>query len=180
MLERNMSAVAVEPLAERLGTSKGSFYWHFSDRADLVAATLALWEQRETTDVIEQIRSLPDPRAQLVALGRAAYASAARGNGHAAVLAAAADTTVAAVLARVTRTRLAFLTDLYRRLGASRKESAHLGRLAYAIYLGIAALRQADPARDLKGRQLEAFLERAIEVLLAPVTGPERGAVRTR
>lgn len=173
MLEADVHAVAVEPLARRLGTSKGSFYWHFANRAELLAATLALWEQRETTDVIEQIRRLPGPREQLVALGHAAYASAARGNGHSAVLTAASDPSVAPVLARVTRTRLAFLTELYRQLGAGREDAAHRGRLAYAAYLGIATLRQADPARDLKGAQLQAFLDRAIDVLLAPAAHRE-------
>jgi AcrR family transcriptional regulator len=30
-------AVAVEPLASRLGVTKGSFYWHFKDRNELLA-----------------------------------------------------------------------------------------------------------------------------------------------
>ncbi len=43
------AGVAVEPLARKLGATKGSFYWHFATRAELIAATLELWEQRETT-----------------------------------------------------------------------------------------------------------------------------------
>jgi AcrR family transcriptional regulator len=35
-----LSNVAVEPLARRLGATKGSFYWHFANRAELIAATL--------------------------------------------------------------------------------------------------------------------------------------------
>ena len=30
--EGGVAAVAVEPIAARLGTTKGSFYWHFHDR----------------------------------------------------------------------------------------------------------------------------------------------------
>ena len=33
---RGLSAVAVEPLAERLGVTKGSFYAHFANRDELV------------------------------------------------------------------------------------------------------------------------------------------------
>ena len=33
---QGVSAVAVEPLAKQLGVTKGSFYWHFSNRMDLV------------------------------------------------------------------------------------------------------------------------------------------------
>src|SRR5580698_155106 len=32
MARDGLRAVAVEPLAERLGATKGSFYWHFRDR----------------------------------------------------------------------------------------------------------------------------------------------------
>ena len=41
--EGGTGAVAVEPLAARLGATKGSFYWHFRSRSDLLAAALATW-----------------------------------------------------------------------------------------------------------------------------------------
>src|SRR6266699_616553 len=40
-----LRAVAVEPLAERLGATKGSFYWHFRDRNALLEAAVAQWER---------------------------------------------------------------------------------------------------------------------------------------
>ena len=36
MVEGGIDAVAVEPLARRLGVTKGSFYWHFKDRRALL------------------------------------------------------------------------------------------------------------------------------------------------
>ena len=39
--ERGLAGVAVEPLAARLGTTKGSFYWHFANRDALIEAALA-------------------------------------------------------------------------------------------------------------------------------------------
>ena len=36
--EQGVSAVAVEPLARRLGVTKGSFYWHFPSRDALLQA----------------------------------------------------------------------------------------------------------------------------------------------
>jgi AcrR family transcriptional regulator len=36
--------VRVERLARELGVTKGSFYWHFNDRGDLLEALLAEWE----------------------------------------------------------------------------------------------------------------------------------------
>ena len=38
LASHGLSAVAVEPLAERLGVTKGSFYAHFANRDELVAA----------------------------------------------------------------------------------------------------------------------------------------------
>ena len=42
-----MEAVRVEVLARDLGVSKGSFYWHFRDRGDLLDKLLASWEEEE-------------------------------------------------------------------------------------------------------------------------------------
>lgn len=38
-----VAGVAVEPIAARLGTTKGSFYWHFSDFAAYRVALLEAW-----------------------------------------------------------------------------------------------------------------------------------------
>ena len=45
--EQGIDAVRVELLARDLGVSKGSFYWHFHDRAALLEALLGLWEAEE-------------------------------------------------------------------------------------------------------------------------------------
>ncbi|MFC7482437.1 TetR/AcrR family transcriptional regulator [Luedemannella flava] len=67
--EGGVPAVAVEPLAARLGATKGSFYWHFANRDALLDAALARWEARTTTEVIEEITGAADgPDVQLRAL----------------------------------------------------------------------------------------------------------------
>lgn len=47
--EGSVDRVRVEPLAKKLGVTKGSFYWHFKDRQALVEALLdrwfAIWEE---------------------------------------------------------------------------------------------------------------------------------------
>jgi AcrR family transcriptional regulator len=45
--EDGIEAVRVEVLARDLKVSKGSFYWHFDDRADLLDHMLARWERDE-------------------------------------------------------------------------------------------------------------------------------------
>ena len=57
-----MAAVAVEPLARRLGVTKGSFYWHFANREALVAAAVTRWEHDQLSDL--DSAETADPRAQ--------------------------------------------------------------------------------------------------------------------
>ena len=54
-LSGGLGAVAVEPLAARLGATKGSFYWHFRNRDELIAAALQLGGS--TTAVIERLEA---------------------------------------------------------------------------------------------------------------------------
>jgi AcrR family transcriptional regulator len=49
---RSVEQVRVEPLARKLGTTKGSFYWHFKDRAALLSAVIEEWKRRSTVDAI--------------------------------------------------------------------------------------------------------------------------------
>src|SRR6516165_2296438 len=66
MAEGGVAAVAVEPVARRLGATKGSFYWHFKDRAALVEAALSLYEEEGTEAVIADVLAGPDdPRDRL-------------------------------------------------------------------------------------------------------------------
>jgi AcrR family transcriptional regulator len=47
-------ALAAEPLARRLGTTKGSFYWHFKDVPAYHAAMLARWQTTARSQLDEQ------------------------------------------------------------------------------------------------------------------------------
>src|SRR5262245_21516476 len=45
LLDGGPDAVRVEPLARKLRVSKGSFYWHFKNRQELLEFLLREWEQ---------------------------------------------------------------------------------------------------------------------------------------
>src|SRR5215210_963058 len=70
-----LAAVAVEPLAKELGATKGSFYWHFADRNELLVSTLELWERRDTDRVIGAIGETDDVGIRLGNLLHVAFAS---------------------------------------------------------------------------------------------------------
>ncbi len=44
LLKRSIDSVSIERLARELGVTKGSFYWHFKNRAALLEALLKEWE----------------------------------------------------------------------------------------------------------------------------------------
>ncbi|MFB7862130.1 TetR/AcrR family transcriptional regulator [Streptomyces sp. NPDC056069] len=146
LAERGLAAVAVEPLATRLGATKGSFYWHFANRDALVAAALARWEELSTERIITAMEvAEPDPGARLVTLLRAATASAAEDPLEVRLLAASDHPEVATALARVTERRVGYLALLFEGLGFPPPEARRRGVLAYTSYVGHAQLAHAVP-----------------------------------
>ena len=165
LAREGLPGVAIDPLGRRLKATKGSFYWHFADRDDLIAATLELWETRDTDEVIAMIERIPDPVDRLESLARFAFGEAARGDADAGLLAAASDPRVEPVLKRVTQNRIAFLERLYRDLGLATEEAARHARITYALYVGIGQLRRAWP-RAIPGSKVEPHVDLAVRALL--------------
>ena len=51
LVTEGVGEVKILGLAKRMGVSRSSFYWYFKDRADLLAALLEEWEQRNTSQI---------------------------------------------------------------------------------------------------------------------------------
>lgn len=52
LVESGVEAVKVMPLAERLGLSRTSFYWHFPDREALLAGLVDRWKAKNTGNLV--------------------------------------------------------------------------------------------------------------------------------
>jgi AcrR family transcriptional regulator len=50
-------AVRIDVLAQELAITRGSFYWHFQDRAAFLGELLDTWERRSTDEVLERVES---------------------------------------------------------------------------------------------------------------------------
>ena len=157
VVEGGFDAMRVLPLAERLGVTRGSFYWHFADHAALLAALLQRWRERERELQIETLLradTSADPRADLERLLQAALAHAGadlenmrfelalRGLGR-------RDPDVAAMLAEIDGQLMALFVDMFKRLGLDAKSASELASLFYLCIVGShqALSRPNNPSR---------------------------------
>jgi AcrR family transcriptional regulator len=171
------AAVAVEPLARVLGATRGSFYWHFSSRGDLVRAALALWERRETEDVIAWVEAVEGPRERLrtLLLGALQKTSGPAADVELALQASVDDADVAEALERVTARRLEYLAAQFAALGhddGADGVARERAVMAYSAFLGHAQLVHATPSLAPSGSGLTGYADRWIALLVedAPVT----------
>jgi AcrR family transcriptional regulator len=146
MTAGGLEAVAVEPLARRLGVSKGSFYWHFANREALIKATAVRWEEIRTVEVIEALAPVTDPRERLSLLFAGAFGRPKASRLEAAFVSSRNDPSVAPVLRRVTKKRMAYLTEIFRELGFDARQSLHRANVAYGAYIGLFVMRHTNPA----------------------------------
>lgn len=132
---RGIGGVRVLPLANELGVSRGSFYWHFEDRDDLLRSMLDWWD-REMTDGVIQFanESRGSPRKRLMAVAedvvrfnRNRYETAIRSW-------AEGDKRAAKTLKRVVTKRLDYVTSLFREAGFPPADARARGDLL-AVYV---------------------------------------------
>lgn len=166
LADGGVDAVRVERLAKVLGTTKGSFYWHFADRPALLEAMLVLWEQEGTTDLIANVSDLDDPAERLRRITAEALIVVMRGLNVARAETAmrgwaAQDPAVGRRFARIESERLRFLVGELAGLGY---DAATATRLAKGLYLALIGLYSVRPyAPDLADDEaLTDLVERVI------------------
>jgi AcrR family transcriptional regulator len=164
-----LAAVAVEPLAARLGATKGSFYWHFENRDALTEAAISHWEKETTTDVAAEITAARDaPASQFRRLVVSVIERAEQDRVGPALLASAGHPVVGPALQRVTAARLSLIAIVLGRLGFSSAEAGRRALLAYSAYLGHAQLAHSTPGvLPATKAARRAYLDDAIRVLTA-------------
>jgi AcrR family transcriptional regulator len=155
VVEGGFDAVRVLVLAEQLGVTRGSFYWHFADHAELISALLARWRQREIAlDQSFQDSATEDPVADLERLLDVALAHggpdlenmrfelALRGVGR-------RDPAVAEMLSDVDKQRMKVFRNTFMRATGDLNLSTDLASLFYLAIVGSnqALSRPAVPAR---------------------------------
>lgn len=166
LAESGLGAVAVEPLARRLGVTKGSFYWHFPSRDALMAASLERWEKIEQDTVFGQLEDVPDPRERLRALFHLVAHEATSHVIYSELLKALDHPIVAPVIGRVSQRRFDYLTASFRQAGLSRTDAQHRARLAYAAYVGFLQLSMQLHQPRLQHDEFEGYVEHVMAALI--------------
>ena len=139
LTEGGIDALRVEPLAKRLGVTKGSFYHHFENRRSLHLAMLDEWERLGTAQIIDDVEEVAStPLEQLRALATATFASDPVGDAIETSIRswAATDETVKAAVARVDERRLGYVTGLLRAAGMAKGLAERRARLMYRVLIG--------------------------------------------
>lgn len=164
--EQGVASVAVEPLARRLGVTKGSFYWHFPSRDALLQAALERWEKFEQEAVFGSLEHVPDPRERLRALFQLVAHEATSHIIYGELLKALDHPLVAPVIGRVSQRRFDYLTASFRQAGLSRTDAQHRARLAYAAYVGFLQLSLQLHQPRLQHDEFEAYVEHVTATLI--------------
>jgi AcrR family transcriptional regulator len=127
-------AVLIEPLGRSLGLTKGSFYWHFKDREELLEAVLNEWEGRES----ERLRANANapPAERLVHLLEVATEPGASRLETALCDWARQDMSVAERLRAIERLRISFLAQLLADLGFTAVSAEEWAQTVYLAFLG--------------------------------------------
>jgi AcrR family transcriptional regulator len=162
--------VSVEPLAARLGVTKGSFYAHFSTRDELIDAALRDWEESQGSADLERFVAIEDPAERLRAMLLAAVTFSQSGapSVHVKLLGELDDKRVRKAVERVNDARTRLLARSYRQLGLSPQRAGYRARLAYATYLGLLQSGREAPDRRIAKRDLARFTAEIQSTLVTP------------
>ncbi|MDO5947046.1 MULTISPECIES: TetR/AcrR family transcriptional regulator [Burkholderia cepacia complex] len=168
---RSIDSVRVEVLAKEMGVTKGSFYWHFKDRDDLLHRMLTAWRDEATEQIIFRFESRGLSARELIRdlltlpfRGESAKEAAAI---ELAIRAwARRDKNAKNVLDEVDAKRLTYITQCFRALGFTASEAKSRGFALYSYELSEAMLSEQGSNRQKEERR--TFMEK---LLLTPLAG---------
>ena len=107
-----IGAVSVEAVARDLGATKGSFYWHFTDRGALVDDVLTRWEELETERLIDLVEQVGDPTDRLAKLLEVIAHRTTERSGERTLFAEAATLGITDIVARAPHRRVTYTARL--------------------------------------------------------------------
>lgn len=156
LAESGPDALKAEPLARALGTTKGSFYWHFSDVTAYRTRLVARWEHGTMAALAHAAETDATPTERLHGLAAMTGTHRPEAEVDAAIRAwARHDHTVSKVVSKIDAARLAYIRSVLSALGLTNPD---FPRLLYAAVLGMQALPGSPAEKDSALSTLTAAL----------------------
>jgi AcrR family transcriptional regulator len=153
LADDGVDGLRVETLAKSLKVTKGSFYWHFKDRRDLLDTVLTIWKEGRVSDIRKQTQCQPGAEATALLHTIDVYAAARNRKGihiEAAIRDwARRDPQTANVVEEVDAERLACACRLFLACGMTDSEARARSVLLYAYVFGVSLMRCDRFAPDL-------------------------------
>ncbi len=144
LADEGIAGLRVEVLAKRLKVTKGSFYWHFQDRRDLLLALLRQWKEGRLRDIIKQTRAQPGRELEQIYHVIDVYSASKSRRGILIELAvrdwARRDAEAEAIVAEVDDVRLRCARELFLACGVPMEEASSRCMLLYAYVFGISLM----------------------------------------
>jgi AcrR family transcriptional regulator len=168
LVDQGIDHVRVDVLATQLQVTRGSFYWHFRDREDLLRRVLQAWSDRSTALLTARLEAVSSPLEQLrdvISLpfrGRAAQRAARI---ELAIRAwARRDPMAQAALDASDASRLDYHASIFRALGFDGDEARARAFMTYSYEVSESLLTRQGSPGDKAARR--AFMERLAQTPL--------------
>lgn len=153
LISEGIERVKVEPLATRLNVSRGSFYWHFKSRQDLLDALVERWQET----ALEPMRAAAsDPQLGPVERYEKFMRVWVQGEPYcpnfdlAIRRWALVDEKVQEIVRATDKSRIKMLTGIFREMGYDRDEALVRARIAYYHQIGYYTINEQDPPNKRK------------------------------
>lgn len=166
-----IDAVRVDVLARQLGVTRGSFYWHFKDREELLRAVLHGWMAMSTEALTARLESASaDPHEQLrdvLSLPQRGRSARHASNIELSIRAwARRDDLARQAVDTADAARIGYIAQIFSGLGFAPAEARHRAFMVYSLNLACALVAPASGAP-----RREEFLGFAGDLLAARPSG---------
>ena len=165
LVDEGISHVRIDVLARQLGVTRGSFYWHFRDREDLLERVLLAWSERTTDQLTRRLEDAgTDPREairELISLPFRGRAAARAARIELAIRTwARRDDAARAAVDRSDAIRLAYHEQLFVALGFVDGDAKARAFLLYGYEIAESLMR--GQGSDAQRRERIALVERIV------------------
>lgn len=169
LVDRGIDHVRVDILAGELKVTRGSFYWHFRDREDLLRRVLQAWSERATEQLTRRLAGASsDPRAQLrdvISLPFRGRSAARAARIELAIRAwARRDEMARHAVDAADASRLGYHEQVFAALGFARSEARCRAFLLYSYEVSESLLHRQGTAsqREERSRFVERLMRQAL------------------